>query len=65
MNFMNTAKKKVEFLLSKLPDNCSLEDVQYHLYVIKKVLHGLEVADQERKITQEEAEGLLSKWVIK
>ena len=65
MNFMNTAKKKVESLLSKLPDNCSLEDVQYHLYVIKKVLHGLEVADKERKITQEEAEGLLSKWVIK
>ena len=40
-------------------------DVQYHLYVIEKVLHGLEVADKERKITQEEAEGLLSKWVIK
>ncbi|WP_375340154.1 hypothetical protein [Okeania sp. SIO2F4] len=65
MNFMSTAKKKVESLLSKLPDNCSLEDVQYHLYVIEKVLHGLEVADKERKITQEEAEGLLSKWVIK
>ncbi|MGK7922953.1 MAG: hypothetical protein AB4080_23420 [Trichodesmium sp.] len=62
---MNTAKKKVESLLTKLPDNCSLEDVQYHLYVIEKVLHGLEVADKERKITQEEAEGLLSKWVIK
>ncbi len=65
MNFMSTAKKKVESLLSKLPDNCSLEDVQYHLYVIEKVLHGIEVADKERKITQEEAEGLLSKWVIK
>ena len=65
MNFLSTAKKKVESLLSKLPDNCSLEDVQYHLYVIEKVLHGLEVADKERKITQEEAEGLLSKWVIK
>ncbi|MDJ0553469.1 MAG: hypothetical protein WBA93_33430 [Microcoleaceae cyanobacterium] len=62
---MSTAKKKVESLLSKLPDNCSLEDVQYHLYVIEKVLHGIEVADKERKITQEEAEGLLSKWVIK
>ena len=62
---MSTAQKKVESLLSKLPDNCSLEDVQYHLYVIEKVLHGLEVADKERKITQEEAEGLLSKWVIK
>jgi hypothetical protein len=62
---MNTTKKKVESLLSKLPDNCSLEDVQYHLYVIEKVLHGLEVAGTARKVKQEEAEGLLNKWVIK
>lgn len=62
---MNTTKKKVESLLSKLPDNCSLEDVQYHLYVVEKVLHGLDLANTARKITQEEAEGLLNKWVIK
>jgi len=27
---MNMAKSKVEALLNKLPDNCSLEDIQYH-----------------------------------
>jgi hypothetical protein len=62
---MSTAKEEVEALLDKLPDDCSLEDIQYHLYVIEKVRHGLEVADTQGTITQEEAEGQLSKWLTK
>jgi len=42
---MSTAKEEVHALLTKLPDDCSLEDIQYHLYVIEKVRDGLEVAD--------------------
>ena len=34
---MNTAKKEVETLLNKLPDDCTLEDIQYHLYVTEKI----------------------------
>jgi hypothetical protein len=60
---MSTAKEDVEALLSKLPDDCSLEDIQYHLYVIDKVRHGLEVADTQGTITQEKAEEQLSKWI--
>ncbi len=33
------------------------------LYVIDKVRHGLEVADTQGTITQEEAEEQLSKWI--
>ena len=58
---MSTAKQEVKALLDKLPDDCSLEDIQYHLYVIEKVRHGLEVADAQGTLTQEEAEGRLSK----
>jgi len=60
---MSTAKEDVEALLTKLPDDCSLEDIQYRLYVIDKVRHGLEVADTQGTITQEEAEEQLSKWI--
>lgn len=60
---MSTAKEDVEALLTKLPDDCSLEDIQYHLYVIDKVRHGLEAADTQGTITQEEAEEQLSKWI--
>lgn len=62
---MSTAKEEVESLLNKLPDNCSLEDIQYHLYVLEKVRNGLEVADTQGTVSQEEAEGQLSRWLTK
>ena len=62
---MSSAKEEVESLLNKLPDDCSIEDIQYHLYVIEKVRHGLEAADTQGTLTQEEAEGQLSKWLMK
>lgn len=60
---MVTAKQEVESLLNKLPDDCSLEDIQYHLYVIEKVRHGLEAADHKGGVTQDEAEQQLGKWL--
>lgn len=62
---MSATKKEIESLLKHLPDDCSLEDVQYHLYVIEKFRHGIAVLDTARKLTQDEAEGLMSKWIIK
>jgi predicted transcriptional regulator len=62
---MNTTKEKVQSLLKQLPDDCSIEDIQYHLYVIEKVSRGLEAANAEGAITQEEVEERLSKWLIK
>ncbi len=32
-----TAKQEVQAMLSALPDSCTLEDIQYHLYVVEKV----------------------------
>ena len=60
---MGTAKEEVEALLSKLPDDCSIEDIQYHLYVIEKVRKGLESADSQGTVTQEEVERRLGKWL--
>jgi hypothetical protein len=61
---MSTAKEEVEALLSKLPDDCSIEDIQYHLYVIEKVRNGLEAADSQDPVPQEEVEQRLGKWLI-
>jgi len=59
---MSTAKQDVELLLNKLPDNCSVEDIQYHLYVLDKVRRGLEDARVNGALPQEEVETRLSKW---
>ncbi len=58
-----TGKQKVESLLHKLPDNCSLEDIQYHLYVLEKVQRGLDEARTGGTLSQEEAEKRLGKWL--
>ena len=60
---MSTAKQDVELLLNKLPDNCSVEDIQYHLYVLDKVRHGLEDTKVNGTLSQEEVETRLSKWL--
>jgi hypothetical protein len=60
---MSTAKQDVELLLNKLPDDCSVEDIQYHLYVLDKVRRGLEDAPVNGTLPQEEVESRLSKWL--
>lgn len=60
---MNTAKDEIRSLLDKLPEDCSLEDVQYHLYVIEKLRHGIQVAEEQGTYSREEAEARLKKWL--
>jgi len=61
---MSTAKQDVELLLKRLPNDCSVEDLQYHLYVLDKVRRGLEDARANGTLSQEEVEARLSKWLI-
>jgi hypothetical protein len=60
---MGSAKQQVELLLHKLPDNCSLEEIQYHVYVLDKVRRGLEEARQQGTLSQRDVEQQLSKWL--
>jgi len=62
---MQTAKQEVNRLLAQLPDDCSLEDIQYHLYVLQKIEHGLKDAEEGRIYTQEEVEKMMAKWLEK
>ncbi len=62
---MSTAKDEVKALLDKLPDDCSLEDVQYHLYVVEKIHRGVERAEKEGVLSQDEVERKLDKWTSK
>jgi hypothetical protein len=62
---MSTAKNEVRALLDKLPDDCTLEDVQYHLYVAKKVARGIERAKMEGTFSQDEVEKEFNQWNTK
>lgn len=62
---MSEVKDEVGALLKKLPDDCTLEDVQYHLFVIEKVRRGIARAEAEGTFDQEQAEARLAKWLSK
>jgi len=62
---MNTAKDEIKALLDKLPNDCTMEDVQYHIYVVEKIQKGIERAKNEGSFSQQEAEQKLSKWTSK
>ena len=62
---MRTAKDEVRELLESLPDDASLEDIQYHLYVRQKIQRGLEADEEGRTITHEEVVRRMSRWLEK
>jgi hypothetical protein len=51
---MNAAKEEVLRILDRLPDDASLEDIQYHIYVRQKIDHGLEEIEAGRTPSEEE-----------
>jgi len=61
--FMSQPKERVRRLLDRLPDDVSLEDIQYHLYVLQKIERGLKAVEEGRTLTQEEVERRIEKWL--
>ncbi len=62
---MKTAKEEARSLIDNLPDNCSFEDIQYHLYVVEKIQRGIKRAEKEATLTQDEVERKFAKWTSK
>ena len=58
-------KETVRELLDKLPDDCTLEDVLYHLYVVQSIERGLEDVEAGRTLSHEEVlQEMRRKWVV-
>jgi predicted transcriptional regulator len=51
---MPSAKATVRAVLDQLPDDCSMEDVLYRLYVVQKVKAGLADVDADRLVPHEQ-----------
>ena len=64
MGSMQT-KEAVRALLDRLPDDCSLEDVLYHLYVVQQVELGLADANAGHVVPHEKVvQELERKWIL-
>jgi len=60
---MSNPKAEVVSMLETLPPDASYEDIQYHLYVLEKVKRGLQRAETEGAISNEDAKARLGKWL--
>lgn len=57
-------KETVKAVLDRLPDDCSLDDVLYHLYVVQAVAQGRKEVQTGRTLSHEQvAEELRRKWL--
>lgn len=59
---MSTAKAEAQTLLQELPDDCTFDDIHYHLYVVGKVKRGIESAEREGTVSQAAMEKRLAQW---
>lgn len=62
---MRSAKAEAQTLLQQLPDDCTFDDIHYHLYVTEKVRRGIDSAEKDGTIPQEEMERRLDQWFSK
>lgn len=62
---MSDAKQTVRDALDKLPEDCDLDDILYHLYVLSAVKRGRADADAGRVISHDVvAEEMRRKWQV-
>jgi hypothetical protein len=59
---MYNTKAEVKELLNRLPDDCTIEDIQYHLYVVGKINKGIGRAKNEGMLSRKEVERKFARW---
>jgi predicted transcriptional regulator len=60
---MAHVKEQAIELIKSLPEDSTLEDIHYHLYVCQKIEHGLKAIEEGRVVSQDEAERRVEGWV--
>jgi len=60
---MIPAKEEVRRLLDQLPDDTTLDDIQYHIYVRQKIDRGLDEVATGQTLSEEEFDKRMAKWL--
>lgn len=62
---MSILKEDVAEMINHLPESTTIEDIQYHLYVLEKIRKGQQSIKNGNGISNEEAKVRLAKWITK
>ncbi len=57
-----SVKEEILKFVQELPDDSSLDDIEYYLYVRRKIEQGRETSRRGDVITQEEFEKEMNEW---
>jgi hypothetical protein len=60
---MTAAKQEAQTIIQNLPDDCTYEDIQYHLYVVEKINNGVSRAENGEASSHEKAKQRMAKWL--
>ena len=60
---MANAKDTVLGLVKGLPEDATLEDIQYHLYVLQRVEQGNKQVEEGRVLSEADMEKRFAKWL--
>jgi len=60
---MTAVKQEAQKMIQNLPDNCTYEDIQYHLYVAKKIKNGIDRAKNGEVSSHQDAKKRMAKWL--
>ncbi len=60
---MEAAKIEVQRILDSLPDNATLEDIQYRIYMRQKIESGVGDIEAGRVLSQDEVETQFASWL--
>ena len=63
MRAMSTVMRDIKTLINHLPEDSSIEDVQYHLYVLEKIRRGRKDISDGKRYTTEQARERLKRWL--
>ena len=56
-------KQEAQKIIQNLPDNCTYEDIQYHLYVVEKIKNGIKRAENGEVSSHQNAKAGMAKWL--
>jgi predicted transcriptional regulator len=59
---MKTAKQELRELLDRLPDDVSMDAVEYEIHFLASVRRGLDAIARGDVVSQEEVEERLKRW---
>lgn len=60
---MSSVKEDAIKLIQSLPADCTLDDIQYHLYVRDKIERGMADIEAGRLVSHEEVKKQVREWV--